>query len=515
MNNFATFNLKSKVLKGITEAGFKDPSPVQQSAIPLILDGHDLIAQAQTGTGKTAAFAIPILNMLQQNSDIEALIITPTRELAMQISDEVFKLGKFLRTKTICIYGGQSIKRQIDLLDKKPKVMVATPGRLLDHLRNDRIANFNPRFIVLDESDEMLDMGFLESIEEIFRFIPRERQTLLFSATMPTPIKNLAKKILNNPKSVKIAKVDITNTDIEQKYYIINENERDDAIMRLLDFVASKKCIVFTRTKKEADILADLLKSKGYKATALHGDMEQRDRRSAMSAFKENRVEILVATDVASRGLDISNVSHVFNYHLPLNPDSYVHRIGRTGRAGKKGMAITLVTPLEFKDLKRIKEQIKTNLELFTLNENDELNANVDIFSESNKVNTKNDNELDIISAILNYNISHNALDLYPRLSAKIDSTQLACKMLSYLLDLSNGDKVRKGGESNKSFANKRRNATNRSNRGANRANHSANRNANNSRSRDSRTNARDSRDSRTKNSRNTNNSRNFKNGKK
>ncbi len=514
-SNFATFNLKSKVLKGIAEAGFKDPSPVQQSAIPLVLEGHDLIAQAQTGTGKTAAFAIPILNMLEQNSDIEALIITPTRELAMQISDEVFKLGKFLRTKTICIYGGQSIRRQIDLLQKKPKVMVATPGRLLDHLRNDRIANFNPRFIVLDESDEMLDMGFLESIEEIFRFIPRERQTLLFSATMPTPIKNLAKKILNNPKSVKIAKVDITNTDIEQKYYIINENERDDAIMRLLDFVASKKCIVFTRTKKEADILADLLKSKGYKATALHGDMEQRDRRSAMSAFKENRVEILVATDVASRGLDISDVGYVFNYHLPLNPDSYVHRIGRTGRAGKKGVAITLVTPLEFKDLKRIKEQIKTNLELFTLDESDESSANVDIFGESNKFSAKNDSDLDIISAILNYNISHSALDLYPRLSAKIDSTQLACKMLSYLLDLSNGDKVRKGGESNKSFANKRRNATNRSNRGANRANHSANRNANNSRSRDSRTNARDSRDSRTKNSRNTNNSRNFKNGKK
>lgn len=434
MNNFTHFNLKKKVLQGITEAGFKDPSPIQQSAIPLVLEGHDLIAQAQTGTGKTAAFAIPILNMLEQNSDIEALIITPTRELAMQISDEVFKLGRFLRTKTICIYGGQSIKRQIDLLDKKPKVMVATPGRLLDHLRNDRIKSFNPRFIVLDESDEMLDMGFLESIEEIFRFIPRERQTLLFSATMPTPIKNLAKKILNNPKSVKIAKVDITNTDIEQKYYIINENERDDAIMRLLDFVASKKSIVFTRTKREADILAELLKSKGYKATALHGDMEQRDRRTAMNAFKENRVEILVATDVASRGLDISDVGFVFNYHLPLNPDSYVHRIGRTGRAGKKGVAITLVTPLEFKDLKRIKEQIKTNLELFTLDDST-ANQSDDIFGKTSE-SSKNDGTEDIISAILNYQISHSALDLYPRLSAKIDSTQLACKMLSYLMDL-------------------------------------------------------------------------------
>lgn len=465
MNNFATFNLKSKVLKGIIGAGFKTPSPVQQSAIPLVLEGHDLIAQAQTGTGKTAAFAIPILNMLEQNSDIEALIITPTRELAIQISDEVFKLGKFLRTKTICIYGGQSIKRQIDLLDKKPKVMVATPGRLLDHLRNDRIKNFNPRFIVLDESDEMLDMGFLESVEEIFRFIPRTRQTLLFSATMPPPIKNLAKKILNNPKSVQIAKVDITNADIEQKYYIINENERDDAIMRLLDFVASKKCIVFTRTKKEADILANLLISKGYKATALHGDMEQRDRRNAMNAFKENRVEILVATDVASRGLDISNVSHVFNYHLPLNPDSYVHRIGRTGRAGKKGMAITLVTPLEFKDLKRIKEQIKTNLELFTMEGESSESSAKDLFDE---VPPKHENA--IISAILNYKISNNALDLYTHLSAKGDQTQLACKMLSYLLDLVESSANRgKNRSTNRRENRANQNRANRNTKGANR----------------------------------------------
>lgn len=417
-NNFFEFKLKSKVLKGIADAGFNTPSPVQQSAIPLILEGHDLIAQAQTGTGKTAAFAIPILNMLQNNLDIEALIITPTRELAMQISDEVFRLGKFLKTKTICMYGGQSIKRQIDLLNKKPKVMVATPGRLLDHLKNDRIKNFNPKIIVLDESDEMLDMGFLESIEEIFRFIPRDRQTLLFSATMPTPIRNLANKILNNPKNVKITNINLTNTDIEQKYYIINENERDDAITRLLDATSPKKCIIFTRMKKEADILAEFLISKGYKATALHGDMEQRDRQSAVRAFKENRVEILVATDVASRGLDISDVSHVFNYHIPINPDSYVHRIGRTGRAGKKGIAITLVTPLEFKDLRRIKEQIKTKLELFEISP-----------KEANG---------DFISKVLDYEISPKALDLYPLFDAKIDNAQLTCKLLSYLLDTLN-----------------------------------------------------------------------------
>lgn len=419
-NNFLEFNLKSKVLQGIADAGFNTPSPVQKAAIPLILEGHDLIAQAQTGTGKTAAFAIPILNMLQNNLDIEALIITPTRELAMQISDEVFRLGKFLKTKTICMYGGQSIKRQIDLLDKKPKVMVATPGRLLDHLKNDRIRNFNPKIVVLDESDEMLDMGFLDSIEEIFRFIPRDRQTLLFSATMPTPIKNLANKILNNPKNVKITNINLTNTDIEQKYYIINENERDDAITRLLDVTSPKKSIIFTRMKKEADILADFLISKGYKATALHGDMEQRDRQIAVKAFKDNNVEILVATDVASRGLDISNVSHVFNYHIPINPDSYVHRIGRTGRAGKKGIAITLVTPLEFKDLRRIKEQIKTELDLF-------------------EISSKQDHS-DFVSKVLDYKISPKALDLYPLFDAKIDNAQLTCKLLSYLFDVLSPD---------------------------------------------------------------------------
>ena len=418
-NGFLEFGLKDKILRGIVELGFNTPSPVQKDTIPLILNGHDLIAQAQTGTGKTAAFAIPILNMLKNNSEIEALIITPTRELAIQISDEIFKLGKFLRTKTICVYGGQSIKRQIELLNKKPQVMVATPGRLLDHLRNDRIKRFNPKIVVLDESDEMLDMGFLDSIEEIFRFIPRDRQTLLFSATMPTPIKNLANKILNNPKSVKIAATSVANTDIEQKYYIINESERDSAITRLIDVITPQKSIIFTRMKKEADKLSSFLISKGYKSVCLHGDMEQRERQVAIKSFKENKANILVATDVASRGLDISNVSHVFNYHMPLNPESYVHRIGRTGRAGKKGMAITLVTPLEFRDLKRIKEQINTTLELFEL---------------PNNYNTD-----DFISKILDYKISSDSLDLYPVLSSKIDNAQLVCKLLSYLCDSLNG----------------------------------------------------------------------------
>lgn len=412
---FDVFGLKDFVLKGIREAGFSTPSPVQSQSIPIILQGKDLIAQAQTGTGKTAAFAIPILNTLNRNKDIEALIITPTRELAMQISEEILKLGRFGRIKTICMYGGQSIKRQCDLLEKKPKAMIATPGRLLDHLQNGRIAHFSPQIVVLDESDEMLDMGFLDDIEEIFKFLPNTRQTLLFSATMPEPIKALAMKILNEPAFVKITPTDVTNQDIEQQYYIINEGERDEAIVRLIETQNPTKSIIFTRMKKEADALAIRLANRGFKAIALHGDMEQRDRREAIKAFRENKIEILVATDVASRGLDISDVSHVFNYHIPLNPESYVHRIGRTGRAGKKGVAVTLATPLEYKDLSKIKQITKAKLKLCEIKQE----YSDDAFSQE----------------LSHTKISDKSVAIYEKLKDKIDTTQLCLKLISLHLE--------------------------------------------------------------------------------
>ncbi len=413
--SFESFKLKDFVLKGIKEAGFTTPSPVQEQSIPIVLRGKDLVAQAQTGTGKTAAFAIPILNALSHSKDVEALIITPTRELAMQISEEILKLGRFGRIKTICMYGGQSIKRQCELLEKKPKVMIATPGRLLDHLKNGRIPNFMPKIVVLDESDEMLDMGFLEDIEEILTFLPNTRQTLLFSATMPEPIKALAMRILDEPAFVKITPTDITNKDIEQQYYIINEYERDDAIVRLMDTQNPTKSIIFTRMKKEADALSQRLTSRGFKVATLHGDMEQWERRESMKAFKEKRIEILVATDVASRGLDISDVSHVFNYHIPLNPESYVHRIGRTGRAGKKGVAITLATPLEYKDLSKIKQITKAELTLCEI----EQEYSDDAFSQ----------ELSQIK------ISDKSLMIYEKLKDKIDTTQLCLKLISLHLE--------------------------------------------------------------------------------
>lgn len=411
---FGDFNLKEFVLKGIEDSGFTVPSPVQAQSIPIVLQGKDLVAQAQTGTGKTAAFVIPILNMLSRSKEIEALVITPTRELAMQISEETLKIGRFERIKTICMYGGQSIKRQCDLLEKNPKVMIATPGRLLDHLQNGRIANFAPKVVVLDESDEMLDMGFLDDIEEIFKFLPNTHQTLLFSATMPEPIKKLAMKILDNPEFVKITPTDVTNQDIEQQYYIINEGERDDAIVRLIETQNPSKSIIFTRMKKEADALATRLINRGFKAMALHGDMEQWNRREAIKAFKENKIELLVATDVASRGLDISDVSHVFNYHIPLNPESYVHRIGRTGRAGKKGVAITLVTPLEYKDLSKIKQITKAKLTLCEIVQE----YSDDVFSQE----------------ISQTKVSDESVAIYEKLRDKIDTTQLCLKLISLYL---------------------------------------------------------------------------------
>lgn len=418
IQDFAAFELKPQLLKGIQEAGFSTPSPIQVQSIPLILGGHDLIAQAQTGTGKTAAFALPLIQRLHHNGEIEALVITPTRELAMQVSEEIFKLGHFCNTRTVCVYGGQSASRQIELLKKRPQVVIATPGRLLDFLRNDKIPRFNPKIVVLDESDEMLDMGFLEDIEEIFSYLPTHRQTLLFSATMPLPIKQLAQKILDNPKLVKIATKETTNSDIRQRYYIINEGERELAIVRLIDSEMPTKAIIFTRTKKEADSLCANLVARGYHAGALHGDMQQIERRNAITAFKDGNVEMLIATDIAARGLDISDVSHVFNYHIPLNPESYVHRIGRTGRAGKKGIAITLTTPLEFKEMRRIAENTKAHIELYEI---------PTIADTMKSLDSK------IIKELLNAPITDEALQIYEALSDEIQASQLACKLLSLL----------------------------------------------------------------------------------
>jgi ATP-dependent RNA helicase DeaD len=417
---FDDLGLNKEILRSIKSAGFTIPSPIQAAAIPLILQGRDIVGQAHTGTGKTAAFGLPALNNINVKEGVGILVITPTRELATQVSDELYKYGRNINARTVTVYGGSSYKRQIDLIERGASVVVATPGRLLDILKKDMLKNFTPGIVVLDEADEMLDMGFLDDINEIFSYLPTNRQTLLFSATMPKPIKLLAERILDNPEFVSITKGETTNSDIEQLYYVIDEHERDDAIIRLMDSEDTKKSVVFCRTKSEVDRLSNVLSNAGYLANGLHGDMEQRQRETVIKGFKNNSVKVLVATDVAARGIHVNNISHVFNYHIPFDPESYVHRIGRTGRAGTKGKAITLLTPLEFKELQRIKTKVGTSMNhAFVPSKNDLRDSTL-----INMVQTIEDQKI--------YDEAHKVLD---RLKEDIDEETIMFKLISMILD--------------------------------------------------------------------------------
>jgi ATP-dependent RNA helicase DeaD len=413
---FNEFNLKDLLQKAIDEAGFKEPSPIQEQAIPFVLAGRDIVGQAHTGTGKTAAFGLPILNNMKGNSGVEAVVIVPTRELAMQVSDELYRFGKFLGVNTATVYGGQAYARQIKLIENAG-IIVATPGRFLDLLRGNKI-DIKPDYVILDEADEMLDMGFLDDIKEIFTFLPKERQTLLFSATMPLAIKNLAKTILNNPEFITLTKSDVTNAKITQTFYVVDERERDDALIRLYDYKNPTKSIIFCRTKKEVDRLSTFMVSQGFMAKGLHGDMEQRQREEAIRAFKTSKLEILIATDVAARGLDVNDVSHVFNYHLPFDSESYVHRIGRTGRAGKEGIAVSIVTPHEFRMLQKIEKSIGTKLEA-------KIVPNIDSVKEKKITELKNQ--------ISDQEISDYALALVEDLKEEFDISTIAFKLASMI----------------------------------------------------------------------------------
>ena len=366
---FNEFNFHKDLLKGVKVAGFKEPSPIQELAIPIVLNGEDLVGQAHTGTGKTAAFGLPMMNKIATKEIERALVITPTRELATQVSDELYHLGRFCGIRTITVYGGVGYGRQIALINKGVQVVVATPGRLKDLYKKGKIDNFNPEVVILDEADEMLDMGFLEEIKEIFEYIPQNRQTLLFSATMPEPIKELANDILTTPKFISISGEDdsTANNVIEQSYYVINESQRDEAIVKLLETENTNKSIVFCRMKREVDRLTEHLQALGFNASGLHGDLEQSDREMIVKAYRRGETKIMVATDVAARGLDVKDVTHVFNFHIPFDPQSYVHRIGRTGRAGKSGKAITLVSTEEFRELQRIQKEVGANMQLATI----------------------------------------------------------------------------------------------------------------------------------------------------
>jgi len=362
MTTFQELSLSPATIKAITGMGFEEATPIQEQAIPAALQGKDVIGQAQTGTGKTAAFGIPMVETIDPRSgDIQGIVITPTRELAVQVAEELNRIGEFRGIHTLPIYGGQDIKRQINGLRRKPQIIVGTPGRLVDHMM--RRKTISLKTVVLDEADEMLDMGFIDDIEEILERTPEGRQTMLFSATMPAPIQKLAKRFMRDPQTIGIKSKSMTVSGTEQAYYEVPERQKFEVLCRLLDVQLPALAIVFVRTKRRVDELAKALDERGYPAEGIHGDLAQSKRDSVMRGFKEGTTEVLVATDVAARGLDISGVTHVYNFDIPQDPDSYVHRIGRTGRAGKKGAAITFVTPREMGLLRFIERVTRHNIE--------------------------------------------------------------------------------------------------------------------------------------------------------
>jgi ATP-dependent RNA helicase DeaD len=354
LKTFSEFGLEAKVIRAITEMGFEESTPIQEKAIPIALEGRDLIGQAQTGTGKTAAFAIPLIQSIDPSEEkVAALIMCPTRELAIQVADEIGKLARFKGINTLPIYGGQDIGRQIRALKKRPgpHVVIGTPGRLQDHINRKTLKLDDVRFVVLDEADEMLDMGFLEDIQAILTSVPEERQTMLFSATMPANIQRLAQQFLKNPEHVSVVPKQVSAPLIEQSYIEVHERGKFDALCRLLDMESPELAIIFGRTKRRVDELSEALQKRGYSADGLHGDLSQNMRDAVMRKFRDGSIDVLVATDVAARGLDVSGVTHVINFDLPQDPESYVHRIGRTGRAGKEGTAWSFVTPREIDHL--------------------------------------------------------------------------------------------------------------------------------------------------------------------
>lgn len=363
MTTFKELNVSSQVLKALEAMGFEEATPIQAETIPHGMEGKDVIGQAQTGTGKTAAFGIPMIEQFDVAlKSVQGLVVAPTRELAIQVAAEINRLGKFKGIRALAVFGGQHMDRQIRALKDRPHIVVATPGRLLDHIRRRTIRLNDIKVAVLDEADEMLNMGFIDDIKDILKAIPEERQTLLFSATMPKEIREIATTLMNNPVEIKVKAKEMTVENINQYFMEVPERYKFDTLTNHFDIHSPTLAIVFTRTKKRVDEITDGLQVRGFRAEGIHGDLTQGKRMSVLNKFKHGRVEVLVATDVAARGLDISGVTHVYNFDIPQDPESYVHRIGRTGRAGRTGEAISFVTPREMPHLRLIEQVTKSKM---------------------------------------------------------------------------------------------------------------------------------------------------------
>lgn len=361
---FEDLQINDNIKRAVLEMGFEEPSPIQAQSIPVILSGKDVIGQAQTGTGKTAAFSIPLLEMVNpEDKSLQAVVLCPTRELAIQVSSEIRKIGKYMHgVKTLPVYGGQPIDRQIKSLKNGVQVVIGTPGRVIDHINRKTLKLDNVKMIMLDEADEMLDMGFREDIEMILSKTPEERQTTFFSATMPKGILELTKQYQKDPVHIKVVRKELTVPNIKQYYIETRSSNKLEVLCRLIDVYNPKLSVVFTNTKKGADELVSDLQARGYFADALHGDLKQTQRDIVMDKFRNGTIDILVATDVAARGIDVDDVEAVFNYDLPQDEEYYVHRIGRTGRAGRNGISFSFVFGKDMRKMRDIERYTKTKL---------------------------------------------------------------------------------------------------------------------------------------------------------
>ncbi|MCJ7624702.1 MAG: DEAD/DEAH box helicase, partial [Anaerolineaceae bacterium] len=363
MHTFETMDLTPELLRAVNKLGFTEPTSIQVKAIPELLEGRDVLGQAQTGTGKTAAFGLPMINQLDLESErIQGLVLAPTRELAIQVSDAIYSYGKFSKIKVMPVYGGQSYSIQLKKLKQGSHIVVGTPGRVLDLIRKKALDLSHVSFLVLDEADEMLNMGFIEDVEEIIEQTPKTRQTSLFSATLPHVIRRLADKHLQNPIEIKTHSTKVTVDKIEQCYFLLNEGDKFSALIRIIESDSIPSGLIFMRTRARASQFADKLVENKLSAEALHGEMKQSAREQVMERFRRKQTRFLVATDVAARGLDIEDVSHVINFDIPHDRESYVHRIGLTGRAGKTGIAVSFVTPQENKKLRDIENFISQKI---------------------------------------------------------------------------------------------------------------------------------------------------------
>lgn len=424
MKNFSELGLSNKTLSALKKKGFEEPTEIQEQIIPAILESdRDVIGQSRTGTGKTAAFGLPIIDILKRHSgSVKSLILTPTRELAIQVAEEINSLKGKTDLRVEPIYGGQAIGRQLNSLRKGVDIVIGTPGRILDHLRRHSLKLDDLSFLVLDEADEMLDMGFLDDVKEIIEHCPQDRRTMLFSATMPKEVMDIARKYMKDYKIFRITQGDLTVKQTDQIYFEVRKRDKFEALCRIIDVNEDFYGLIFCRTKIDVEEVSNMLIERSYEARGLHGDISQAQREKILNEFKNHKFNVLVATDVAARGIDIQDLTHVVNYALPQDPKSYVHRIGRTGRAGKGGIAITFITPDEYRKLQFIKRKAKTEIrreklpsvkdvieirksrvmnDIFSIIENDNLNKYYDIAAG---LLEKHEPE-EIVSALLKYSL--------------------------------------------------------------------------------------------------------------